>query len=103
MPMAETALGRLVGPLDKQAIAEDAVLRVLWILRTHPQNQLNEFMDEVRVARATLLPLPVASAALARLLARGLVEILPGSRHFRLTQEGDVFVRTMPQGLRSVF
>lgn len=102
MHMAETALGRLVGPLDKQTIAEDAVLRVLWILRTHPQNESNEFMDEVGVARATLLPLSVASAALARVLNRGLVEMLPGRRHFRLTQEGERFVGAMAQGLRSV-
>jgi len=100
--MTETALGRLVGELDRDAIAEDAVLRILWILRTHPQNLSNEFMEEGLVARATLLPLASASRALAQMLARGLVEIEPGQRRFRLSPQGERFVSTMPQGLRSV-
>lgn len=101
MLMTETALGRLVADSERTIIAEDAVLRVLWILRTHPQNLTNEAMNFRQIARATLLPVSVVMKTLVALAKRGMVE-QARLETFRLTDAGDTFVRTMPQGLRSV-
>lgn len=96
----ETALGERVPIAEKTRLATDAVLRVLWLLRTHPQNRNNEYMDQERIARTALMGESQTAQAIEQLRALGHVEEYPGTRRYRLTEQGAEFVERTKWGRR---
>lgn len=105
MEMYETALGRLVPLNEVQTVLEDAILRLLFDYRMHPQNPDNAPMTLARVVHAVSSEPPLVIAALDALKEQNppLVEERGTSqqRTFSITGTGVRFVRNMQQGLAS--
>lgn len=103
--MYETALGRLVPINELQTVLEDAILRLLFDYRAHPQNPENVPMKLSDIVRGVSSEQALALGALDALHGDKLVEEadrFQGERTFRITGQGVRFVRNMPQGLASV-
>lgn len=96
----ETVLGERVPLAEKKRLATDAVLRVLWLLRTHPQNRTNEYMEQGRIARTALMGEVQTAQAIEQLRTLGHVEEFPGTRRYRLTERGAEFVERTKWGRR---
>lgn len=106
MEMFETALGRLVPANERQTVLEDAILRLLFDYRMHPQNPNNVPMKLSDIVHAVSSEERLVLAALDALKedAPPLVEerdIFQQGRTFRITGSGVRFVRNMPQGIAS--